>query len=107
MTRIDATTAGRAYAAYGSVYIVSSICCLWAVEGTWPGRWDVIGAGVALVGAGNRLRDTQLALPQGKKRSTTNTRWQEGDAVAPIPTNVALEGVCDADDIHKVTKFAH
>ena len=46
------TTAGRAYAAYGSVYIVSSICWLWAVEGARPDRWDVIGAGVALVGAG-------------------------------------------------------
>ena len=33
LTRIDSSTAGRAYAAYGSVYIVSSICWLWAVEG--------------------------------------------------------------------------
>ncbi|HEY5809633.1 MAG TPA: YnfA family protein [Vicinamibacterales bacterium] len=52
LTKIDTTTAGRAYAAYGSVYIVSSICWLWAVEGARPDRWDVIGAGVALVGAG-------------------------------------------------------
>src|SRR5688572_75094 len=28
LTRIDTATAGRAYAAYGSVYIVSSICWL-------------------------------------------------------------------------------
>ena len=33
LTRIDTATAGRAYAAYGSVYIVSSICWLWAIEG--------------------------------------------------------------------------
>jgi small multidrug resistance family-3 protein len=52
LTRIDTTTAGRAYAAYGSVYIVSSICWLWVAEGARPDRWDVIGAGVALVGAG-------------------------------------------------------
>ena len=52
LTKIDTTTAGRAYAAYGSVYIVSSICWLWAVEGARPDRWDVIGASVALVGAG-------------------------------------------------------
>jgi len=51
LSRIDITTAGRAYAAYGSVYIASSICWLWAVEGARPHRWDVIGAGVALVGA--------------------------------------------------------
>ena len=52
LTRIDTATAGRAYAAYGSVYIVSSICWLWAVEGARPDLWDVIGAGVALAGAG-------------------------------------------------------
>ena len=52
LTRIDTATAGRAYAPHGSVYIVSSICWLWAVEGARPDRWDVIGAGVALVGAG-------------------------------------------------------
>jgi small multidrug resistance family-3 protein len=51
LTRIDTATAARAYAAYGSGYIVSSICWLWAVEGARPDRWDVIGAGVVLVGA--------------------------------------------------------
>jgi small multidrug resistance family-3 protein len=52
LTRVDSSTAGRAYAAYGSVYIVSSLCWLWAVEGTRPDQWDTIGASVALVGAG-------------------------------------------------------
>jgi small multidrug resistance family-3 protein len=37
---------------YGSVYIVSSIASLWAVEGARPDRWDVIGASVALIGPG-------------------------------------------------------
>lgn len=52
LTRIDSSTAGRAYAAYGSVYIVSSICWLWVVEGAKPDRWDTVRAGVALLGAG-------------------------------------------------------
>jgi small multidrug resistance family-3 protein len=55
LTRIDTPTAGRAYAAYGSIYIVSSICWLWArrgLEGARPDRWDVVGASVAIVGAG-------------------------------------------------------
>ena len=34
------------------VHIASSIGWLWAVEGARPDRWDVIGASVALVGAG-------------------------------------------------------
>ena len=50
LTRIDTATAGRAYAAYGSVYIVSSVGWLRAVERARPDRWHVIGASVALAG---------------------------------------------------------
>lgn len=42
--------AGRTYAAYGGVYIAVALGWLWAVDGVAPTRWDVIGAGVALVG---------------------------------------------------------
>ncbi|MFA9460310.1 YnfA family protein [Thiohalorhabdus methylotrophus] len=52
LTRIDADFAGRAYAAYGGVYIASSLLWLWTVEGQTPDRWDGIGAAVCLVGAG-------------------------------------------------------
>jgi small multidrug resistance family-3 protein len=52
LTRIDAANAGRAYAAYGGIYIISSLVWLWAVEGVRPDRWDTIGAGICLVGAG-------------------------------------------------------
>jgi small multidrug resistance family-3 protein len=51
LTRIDSTNAGRAYAAYGGIYILSSLLWLWIVEKTRPDQWDVIGAGVCLVGA--------------------------------------------------------
>lgn len=51
LTRIDAAAAGRAYAAYGGVYILSSLLWLWAVEKTRPDQWDVIGAGICLIGA--------------------------------------------------------
>ncbi len=47
-----ASEAGRAYAAYGGVYIVSSLVWLWTVEGHRPDHWDAIGAGLCLVGAG-------------------------------------------------------
>ena len=51
LTRIDALFAGRAYAAYGGVYIAASLAWLWAVEGARPDRWDLVGAVICLGGA--------------------------------------------------------
>ncbi len=51
LTRIDTIVAGRAYAAYGGVYIVASLLWLWVIEDTQPDRWDIVGASVCLVGA--------------------------------------------------------
>lgn len=51
LTRIDSDFAGRAYAAYGGVYIAASILWLWIVERHPPDRWDLIGGAVALCGA--------------------------------------------------------
>ncbi len=51
LTRIDTANAGRAYAAYGGVYIVSSLLWLWAVEGVHPDRWDTLGASISILGA--------------------------------------------------------
>lgn len=49
LTLVDTDAAGRAYAAYGGVYIAASILWLWAV-GRQPHRWDVTGAAVCLAG---------------------------------------------------------
>jgi small multidrug resistance family-3 protein len=51
LTRVDSSAAGRAYAAYGGVYICASLGWLWAVEGVRPDRWDTIGATICLIGA--------------------------------------------------------
>ena len=51
LTRIDTAFAGRAYAAYGGVYIAASLLWLWAVEGARPDRFDLLGAALCLVGA--------------------------------------------------------
>lgn len=52
LTRVDTTSAGRAYAAYGGVYIVSALLWLWRVEKVRPDLWDLTGAAICLVGAG-------------------------------------------------------
>ena len=52
LTLADVHAAGRAYAAYGGIYVAASVMWLWAVEGVSPDRWDLIGACVVLIGAG-------------------------------------------------------
>jgi len=51
LTRIDAAYAGRAFAAYGGVYIAASLVWMWAFERSTPDRWDLIGAAVCLAGS--------------------------------------------------------
>ena len=51
LTRVDAAQAGRAFAAYGGIYIVSSLLWMWGVEGTRPDRWDAFGGAICLAGA--------------------------------------------------------
>jgi len=51
LARSEAEFAGRAYAAYGGVYIAASLIWLWAIEGQRPDGWDVTGAAVCLIGA--------------------------------------------------------
>lgn len=43
--------AGRAYAAYGGIYICASLAWLWAAEGVRPDRFDLAGALICLAGA--------------------------------------------------------
>jgi small multidrug resistance family-3 protein len=52
LTLAETDAAGRAYAAYGGVYIVASLLWLLIVEGRTPDRWDLIGAAICLAGAG-------------------------------------------------------
>ncbi len=51
LSRIESIFAGRAFAAYGGVYIVASLAWMWSVEGARPDRWDVIGGVICLAGA--------------------------------------------------------
>ena len=61
LTRVDAAFAGRAYAAYGGIYITASLAWLWLVEGSRPDRFDLVGAALCLAGAGVILAGRRLA----------------------------------------------
>ena len=50
--RVPPQPAGRAFAAYGGIYIIASLCWLWLVEGKTPDRFDLAGAALCLAGSG-------------------------------------------------------
>jgi small multidrug resistance family-3 protein len=51
LTLVDTDAAGRAYAAYGGIYICTSLLWLWTVEHIRPDLGDLAGAGLCLAGA--------------------------------------------------------
>lgn len=51
LTLVDAEHAGRTYAAYGGIYILSALGWLWIAEGVKPDRWDALGVAICLLGA--------------------------------------------------------
>ena len=52
LTLVPSDAAGRAFAAYGGVYICASLIWMALVEKTPPDRWDILGGLVCVVGAG-------------------------------------------------------
>jgi len=55
LTRIDVSLAGRAYAAYGGIYVAASLIWMWAVEQRVPDKGDFTGAIICIIGAGTIL----------------------------------------------------
>ena len=51
LTLAPADQAGRAYAAYGGIYIAASLLWLWVAEGRRPDLWDLTGGGLATLAA--------------------------------------------------------
>lgn len=47
----ETSSAGRAFAIYGGIYILASVVFMGAIEGVRPDRWDLLGTGLALAGA--------------------------------------------------------
>lgn len=50
LARVDTQFAGRAYAAYGGIYIAMALAWLWLSEGQQPTATDLLGAAVAVAG---------------------------------------------------------
>ncbi len=50
LTRVEAEFAGRAFAAYGGVYIVASLGWMRVVETARPHRRDALGAALCIAG---------------------------------------------------------
>lgn len=51
LAQVEVKLAGRAFAAYGGVYIASSLLWMWVGEGTRPTLRDLGGAAICLIGA--------------------------------------------------------
>ncbi len=51
LANLPAAFAGRAFAAYGGIYIAASLGWGWMVEGQRPDAWDLAGAALCLMGA--------------------------------------------------------
>lgn len=51
LAQVEARFAGRAFAAYGGVYIDASLLWMWGAEGQRPALRDLAGAGLCLAGA--------------------------------------------------------
>lgn len=50
LTKVNLEFAGRAYAVYGGIYIVSSLLWLYFVEKQEFNRWDLIGSSLCILG---------------------------------------------------------
>lgn len=51
LTLVDSSAAGRAFAAYGGIYIIASVLWMWLIEKETPGSSDLAGAVLCLAGA--------------------------------------------------------
>ncbi|TKW66396.1 MAG: YnfA family protein [Paracoccus denitrificans] len=52
LTLSPADSAGRSFAAYGGIYIATSLIWMWLIEGRRPDLWDLTGAAICVIGAG-------------------------------------------------------
>ena len=59
LTKINLEFAGRTYAVYGGIYIVSSLLWLFFVEKQSDKKWELTGGGICILGASIKLIGNQ------------------------------------------------
>ncbi|WP_419773743.1 YnfA family protein [Halarcobacter sp.] len=62
LTKVNLEFAGRAYAIYGGIYIISSLAWLFLVEKQAFNKWDIIGSLVVFAGICIILFGSQKAI---------------------------------------------
>jgi small multidrug resistance family-3 protein len=98
LTLVDAPAAGRAYAAYGGIYIAASLAWLWLAEGVRPDRWgsdrgrDLPGRRVGRPARAARRLNHGIARGfEGGRRTRARTHTacrapaRGGDTIAALP----------------------
>lgn len=50
LTKVNLEFAGRAYAIYGGIYIISSLLWLYFVEKQGFNKWDIFGSAIIFIG---------------------------------------------------------
>jgi small multidrug resistance family-3 protein len=65
LTRVESTAAGRAYAAYGGIYILASVMWLRVAEGVRPTASDLLGVAVSVAGAAIIMAGARHWPPNG------------------------------------------
>jgi small multidrug resistance family-3 protein len=49
---LQSASFGKSYAVYGGIFIVMALLWAWKIDNFKPDKYDLIGAGIALVGIG-------------------------------------------------------
>lgn len=65
LTLTDSDAAGRAYAAYGGIYILASVVWLRVAEGVRPTASDLLGVAVSVAGAAIIMAGARHWPPNG------------------------------------------
>ena len=95
LTRVDSAAAGRAYAAYGGVYIAASLLWLWGVEKIRPDPWDLTGAAICVAGAAVIFSVLERSLENSGRRlaPAAHTRVHPADRRIACPTRAYRQTV--------------